>query len=82
MKKYFIIGGLYFDKVNGNTYHNTKIIDYLGNIYYTGYKYGYGNAYRYTAQDYIKSVLNINDYFIVDLGTTKHTKSELKNNQF
>lgn len=82
MKQFYILGGLWFDKVNGNTYHNAKIIDIYGNVYYTGYKYGYDKAYLDTAKNYIKNILKINDFKIYDLGATKQKQRALKNNQF
>jgi hypothetical protein len=41
----------WFDKLNGNTYHNVRITDNLtGKEYLTkyGYTYGYGTAYEQT----------------------------------
>ena len=56
-----IVGALWFDNKNGNTYHNTKIkvieeeksTEYL-TTYYTGKKYGSDNAYIETAKEYVE----------------------------
>ena len=88
-KQAIILGGLYFDKANGNTYHNAKIIilesengTTYQTTYYTGYKYGYEKAYLTTAKDYINNVLHINDFEIVDCGSFSLTQKRVKNNQF
>ena len=39
----------WFDRVNGNTYHNVVIICPDGQILKSGFKYGYGTAYKETA---------------------------------
>ena len=40
--RFAIIGALWKDKINGNTYYNTKIVDTTtGKFYFTGYHYGY-----------------------------------------
>ena len=83
MKKYVIIGALYFDKLNGNTYHNTKIIDAdTGDVYYTGYKYGYGNAWEDSAENYIKSVLGVNEFKTIRGATLNTTKRKAKEGNF
>ena len=83
MKKYVIIGALYFDKLNGNTYHNTKIIDTdTGAVFYTGYKYGYGNAWEYSASDYIERVLGVSDYELIRGATLNTTKRKAKEGNF
>lgn len=54
-RKYVVLGGKWFDKVNGNTYHNAKIVDTeTGHIFYSGLRYGYGNAYLDSAAEAIK----------------------------
>lgn len=44
-----LIGGKWHDKINGNTYYNTKIITHYENgkttIDYSGFAYGYGRCY-------------------------------------
>ena len=42
------------DNVNGNTYHNVVIICPDGRLLTSGFKYGYGTAYRETAIDTLK----------------------------
>lgn len=44
----------WFDSVNGNTYHNVVIILPDGKILTSGFKYGYGTAYKETAVDTLK----------------------------
>lgn len=44
----------WFDKVNGNTYHNAVVILPNGKVLTSGFKYGYGTAYRETAIDTLK----------------------------
>ena len=39
------------DNVNGNTYHNVVIICPDGRFLTSGFKYGYGTAYKETAID-------------------------------
>lgn len=39
----------WFDSVNGNTYHNVVIICPDGRFLTSGFKYGYGTAYKETA---------------------------------
>ena len=49
---FVIIGALWLDKVNGNTYHRAKILDpEFNDVFYTdGLQYGYGSAYMDTAK--------------------------------
>ena len=42
------------DSVNGNTYHNVVIICPDGRPLRSGFKYGYGTAYKETAIDTLK----------------------------
>lgn len=80
---FVIIGGLWFDKVNGNTYHVTKIISAeTGNVYYTEYAPGYGGHYRKTAAEYINKELKLKTYRMIDGGSFNLTKKALKNNWF
>lgn len=83
-KKYFvIIGGLWFDKVNGNTYHNTKVIECdTKNIYYTGFDYGYGSSYYYDGERYIKNNFKNYECIIINGGSFYITKKECKNKWF
>lgn len=41
----------WFDSVNGNTYHNVVIVLPDGKVLTSGFKYGYGTAYKETAID-------------------------------
>jgi len=82
-KKFIIIGGKWFDKVNGNTYHNAKIIDAdTGATYYAGYAYGYGSAYLSSGENFIKANLKINNFKIIDGGNFYLKQSLLKKGWF
>ena len=80
-KKFYVIGGLWFDSVNGNTYHNAKIINENGDIFYSGYSYGYGSAYLSSAEATIKS-MKIKSFKIINCGYFYLKKSQIKNNLF
>lgn len=54
-RMYVVVGGKWFDKVNGNTYCNAKIYDpRTSTIFYAGYEYGYGSYYLETAKKEIQ----------------------------
>ena len=81
MKKYYCIGKKWFDKVNGNTYNNAKVIDENGKVvFYTGFGYGYGHHYFDRAKDKLKEIDP--DGLLIDLDCTHDKKAVLKNNQF
>lgn len=83
MKKFVVIGGKWFDKVNGNTYNSAKIIDTeTGKKYYTRFTYGYGNAYLWEAEEYIKTELKIDSFQIIDGGAFYIKKADAKNGNF
>lgn len=50
----FIEGRLWFDKINGNTYHAVKIEANDKIINYIPITYGYEDMYLYTALDWLK----------------------------
>jgi hypothetical protein len=55
IKSLFIEGRLWFDKINGNTYHAVRIQangQVIGQVPMT---YGYGDMWQYTALDWLKS---------------------------
>ena len=80
-KKYYCVGAKWFDKVNGNTYNNAKVVDENGQIvFYTGFQYGYGNSYFYTAKSKLEEVEP--DGTLIDLGCANYKKTVLKNNLF
>ena len=82
-KVFVVIGGKWFDKVNGNTYNSAKIIDTeSGNRFYTRFTYGYGSAYLSEARDFIRTELNQDGARIIDGGSFFGKKSEIKNGQF
>jgi hypothetical protein len=86
MKKiYIVIGALYFEKLNGNTYHNAKIICVCNNeikTFYSGYKYGYDDAYLDTAKTFIKSTLKEKNICVIDGGSFYLPYRQVKNNNF
>ena len=51
--KFVMVGNRWFDKVNGNTYHKTTIIDANSNntIEESPLTYGYGDQWRQTGYD-------------------------------
>lgn len=53
MNKYLIEGFEWFDRINGNSYHNVNITRIKDNklIAVSGLTYGYGNQYEQTAYD-------------------------------
>ena len=53
MIKYIVEASLWFDKLNGNTYHAVNITSIETNklIFSSGFTYGYGEQYRHTAID-------------------------------
>lgn len=51
---YTVIGRRWFDKVNGNTYHSTRVYKNGEEIGYSGMQYGYGNQWEYTGLEIIK----------------------------
>lgn len=86
---YVVIGATWRDKVNGNTYFNSKIIVITSfedgheeySVSYLGFQYGYGNAYFSKAVEKIKS---LDPYCgeIIDGGSFSMKKRDLKNNWF
>lgn len=80
-KTFYVIGAKWFDKLNGNTYCNAKIIDSEGNRFYSGYTYGYGNYYLHHAENYIKDNLT-NNFNIIDCGYFYIKHKDIKNNNF
>lgn len=61
--RYIIQGRRWFDKVNGNTYHSVSIVDTKTNdiVYDSGMVYGYDDAYRQTAINYLIKTGRMND---------------------
>lgn len=81
-KKFFILGGKWFDKANGNTYCKTKIMDTKGNIFYTDYEYGYGNYYKHSAEQFLKNKHPKAEIVLFDMGCIYDTKANIKNGNF
>ena len=85
VKNFVIVGGLWFDKVNGNTYHNAHILDAeTGEEYYTGFCYGYGHSYFDSAEEYIINKLGYSSgtFRTRDMGSFYINKKDLRNNNF
>lgn len=85
IKTYVVVGGLWFDKVNGNTYHNARILDAeTGEEYYTGFEYGYGSAYYASAREYIINKLGqpVGAFKLLNMGAFYVKNRDLKNNNF
>ena len=76
---FVIIGALWKDKTNGNTYHVTKIINATtGNVYYTPYTYGYDGQYRQSGAEYINKELKLKNFRMIDGGSFYINKKYLK----
>lgn len=83
MNKFVVIGGLWFDKINGNTYNVAKILDCdTGTFYYTDYCYGYGHQYYQEAKEYIRYILGSTDFKLYDMGSGYYHKTDLINHNF
>lgn len=83
MKKFVVIGGLWFDKVNGNTYHKAKILDVeKDEIFYSDFEYGYGSQYMATAEETIKEKYKDIDFKCLNFGYMYDTKRNIKNGWF
>ena len=80
-KTVYCFGGKWFDKVNGNTYNNVKVID-GENIDYLGYEYGYGSDYYYRAKYHFDSIYGENKYKLVDLWSRYYKKADIKKGNF
>lgn len=84
-KRFVVIGGKWFDKINGNTYHRAKIIDMNTNsIYYTEFEYGYDSQYMSSARDYLRDKFSkrINEQDLSNGGSFYMSKKEIKNKWF
>ena len=79
--KYFVIAKKWFDKINGNTYYNAKIINDNGQtVLFTGFSYGYGKQYLDDANKQLKKITK--NFDLIDIGESFTKKSILKNNNF
>lgn len=76
----YCVGAKWFDKVNGNTYNNVKII-YGDTVEYLGFAYGYGSYYRQRAEERCIELFGDN-FTLQDLGCAYYLKRDLKNNNF
>jgi len=80
-KTYFCIGKKWWDKINGNTYCNAKVIDGNGKtLFYIGFQYGYGSYYYSESKKQLQNTLGNDNFNLVDLGAEytlkKTTKSD------
>jgi len=80
-KVVYCVGAKWFDKVNGNTYNNVKVID-GENIEYLGFSYGYGSDYFYRAKYYFEKVYGADNFKLIDLGAGYYKKADVKNGRF
>ena len=81
--EFVVFGGLWFDKVNGNTYNVAKILDLKkGDMYYTKYTYGYGHMYYHEAEQYIREDLGCPEFLLFDMGSSFFNKRQLLQNNF
>lgn len=83
--KAVIIGAKWFDKVNGNTYNNAKIIliskDNTETVY-KGFEYGYGSQYYYDAKKFVEAKYPHCDFEFIDGGSFYVSKKEAREGQF
>ena len=79
-KTVYCVGAKWFDKVNGNTYNNVKVID-GNNIEYLGYSYGYGSDYYYRAKAHFTAKYGA-DFQLIDLGAAYYKKRDVKGGNF
>lgn len=77
----YCVGAKWFDKVNGNTYNNVKVID-GENIEYLGFGYGYGSDYFYRAKYHFEKIYGVDNFKLVDLGAGYYKKADVKNGCF
>ena len=50
--KFIVDAVIWFDRVNGNTYHSTRIIRCKdGDVLHVPFQYGYGDHYRQTSKE-------------------------------
>lgn len=83
MKKYFCITKKWFDKINGNTYYNSKVLDNDGEVvFYTGFNYGYGSQYFYDVKEKLKKINGDDNFKLIDFGSDYTKKTILTKNNF
>ena len=85
-KVFVLVGAKWRDKVNGNTYFNTKVLEIENGIvvekWYVGFQYGYDMAYFSEGVEAInKKYKGTNNHF-VDGGSFWLTKRYVKNGWF
>ena len=78
---FIVTGAKWFDRVNGNTYNNAKVIDVDNStIFYIGFEYGYGSDYFNRA---VKKARERNpEAVFIDNGAFYVTKKVAKNDLF
>ena len=77
----YCVGAKWFDKVNGNTYNNVKVVD-GEEMEYLGYEYGYGSYYYYRADEYFEKKYGKGNYKLIDLGASYYKKREVEKGWF
>ena len=85
VKNFVVVGGLWWDKPNGNTYCKAHILDPETNEhYYSSVSYGSGQQFIHVAREYIKDHLGYceEDINIIDMGTFYIKHKDLRNNNF
>ena len=67
-----VIGKRWFDKVNGNTYHSSKVYVNGNEIGYQPFIYGYGDSYQQTGLELLKEKYDILDDVTMLWGLKNH----------
>ena len=80
--KVYITAAKWFDKVNGNTYHNAKITTEKGISFYSGYQYGYGRQYLVSAKEAFNEIYPKCEMVVIGETEFFTLKKVLKNNLF
>lgn len=84
MRKFYCRGAKWFDRVNGNTYHNAAIIDsQTGEEFYIGFAYGYGDHWFYRCKEEIqRRHPRLKKYEVVKVSEIYTKKSDCKKGNF
>ena len=80
---YVVIGGLWWDKLYGNTYNNPKLINCkTGERQYLGFTYGYGSSYYHDARKHLELIHGEDNFILIDGGSFYMNKNECKKGWF
>ena len=76
MKLIQIIGKRWFDKVNGNTYHSTRVYVNNKELAYSGMTYGYDDQYLQTGKELLikHKVFRVKDSYELTQMMRRHRK--------